>query len=170
MRDGLHGRPTPGLEGAVSEFYFAQLDSLDQANNKRCPGETLCAAPPGELQSPDYNKESYLLYREIVSRRGRTIEQVCGECIRKGTKPDQHSPHLAPALALAARLDKLRQGGASFPYPMSSSNPFWWACLAASAEGRHRADEARYARQEKESERKRKELAQQRDAAARNRR
>lgn len=159
MRDGLHGRATPGLGEAVSKFYFEQLDSLDQTGGKRCPGETPCAAPPGEPNTADYNKGSGPLYKEVALRRGRSFESVCGACPMRGTKPDQHSPHLATALALAGRLDSLRQSGASFPYPGAFNSPFWWTCLEASAEGRRRADEARYERQEQ----KRKREEEQRD-------
>jgi len=70
-----------------------------------------------------------------------------------GTKPERQSPHLAPALALAARLDRLRQGGASFPYPQSNDSPFYWACLEASADGRARADEASQKRADEKRER-----------------
>lgn len=150
-------RSTVGLKTAVSEFYFEQLDSLDQTKGKRCPGEQRCSAPREDERNGEVvNTDSGPLYKELVlARSGRTEDEVCGKCPRNGTRPGRHSPHLNNALALAAHLDELRQAGASFPYPGAFPNPYWWTCLTASAEGRRRADEARNQR----TEAKRKEEA-----------
>jgi len=119
--------------------------------------------PPEDEATGEKNPDSYLLYGNRAKRLGQTDEEVCGGCTRNGTRPGRHSPHLTHALALAAHLDELREAGASFPYPGSFNNPYWWTCLKASKDGRRRAEEARHKREEaerkKEAERKRQEEA-----------
>lgn len=142
------GQPL-GLKTAVSEFFFEQLDSLDRSGGKRCPGEERCAAPPGDEEGGERtNPDSGPLFTNLAKRLGQTEEEVCGGCKLNGTRPGRHSPHLTQALALATHLDTLRGAGASFPYPSSFPNPYWWTCLVASQEGRNRADEARNKRLE----------------------
>ena len=115
---------------------------------------------PPEDDAGARNPDSGPLYGNIVKRVGQTDEEVCGGCLKNGTRPGRHSPHLTNALALASHLDTLREAGASFPYPDASPNPYWWTCLVASKEGRRRADEARNEREKvkREEDARRREL------------
>lgn len=152
----------PGLETALSDQFFAQLEALEAGKGKRCPGETSCRQriiedeDGRELPNPDAGPLGH------PANGDRTPDQICGKCSLRGTKPGSEPPHLTQFLTVACRLDKLRDAGATFVYPQSLPSPYLWAALVGSKDGRNRHEDARAKRQEEERRRKEREAELQR--------
>jgi hypothetical protein len=127
----------------LADEFFRQLESLDLSDGKRCPGEQTCSQ---RLIDKKPNPDKGPL--AITQNADLSTEEICAGCSKFGTKPGTEAPHLSAVLNLALYLDKLREAGASFPYPNCFPSPYWWSALAGSKQGRNRHDEARDKRRE----------------------
>ena len=58
------------------------------------------------------------------------IEDVCGGCAKKDSKPGQQPRYLAEAIFEALTLDEIHGVGGTFAYP-DSLTTYQWTCLRA---------------------------------------
>jgi hypothetical protein len=67
---------------------------------------------------------------------------VCGGCKLKATKPEAIADKLVEFVALAAKLDGVKEDGGRFSYP-DGLTLTEWTCLEGLRRGRNRAEKLR---------------------------
>jgi hypothetical protein len=80
------------------------------------------------------------------------IEQTCGGCKLKETKPGTQPRELMDAMMTAIDLDNLKECGAVFTYPDGLTS-YQWTCLKALSAGRAIFQEKDTVRRMREAER-----------------
>jgi len=79
------------------------------------------------------------------------IEEVCGGCAKRETKPGQQPRSLADAIAEAMSLNEVKACGGTFAYP-DALTMYQWSCIRALERARQKDQEREQQRQEKASE------------------
>jgi hypothetical protein len=79
------------------------------------------------------------------------VEEVCGGCSKKDTKPGQQPRQLADAIAEAMLLDEVKACGGTFGYP-DSLTAYQWQCIRALERARQKDQEREQQRQQQASE------------------
>lgn len=109
----------------MTEGLSRQLALHRELKGERCPGESACSE-----RGP------------LFKYRGRPVEDVCGGCNLRHTKPEA-SP-LNQAQNTAIELEELQACGATFAYPDALTS-YQWACRRALYRARQE-DEAKEAK------------------------
>jgi hypothetical protein len=125
-----------GLTARLEEYFSRQLDIQSKLKGERCPGEEKCSSSP---------------LMPLFRRPESPIEEVCGSCRLKETKPGMQPMDLSSAIAMGLELETLKESGATFVYP-DSLNSYQWACLKGLKVGRaiHQENDAKTRAQEAE--------------------
>jgi hypothetical protein len=95
-----------------------------------CPGEEVCQVIGPLSRYPD-----------------APIEEVCGGCDKRDTKPGQQPRYIADAIAEAMALDEVKAVGGVFQYPDGLT--LWqWACIRSLERARQKDSDRERVRQE----------------------
>ncbi len=131
----IRGRFT-GLTVELTARLVRQLASNRELKGERCPGEGPCA-------------QTGVLFK--YSKSGRTIDQICGGCNLRHTKPDASPLNAAQNTAL--EIEELQQIGATFAYP-DALTPYQWACRKALHRARQEDEAIQTKKRDAEEKRK----------------
>jgi len=79
------------------------------------------------------------------------VEEICGGCAKKETKPGQQPRRLADAIAEAISLDEIKACGGTFAYP-DSLTAYQWSCIRSLERARQKDQEREQRKQQQQSE------------------
>jgi hypothetical protein len=118
----------------LERYFDAQIQAARRVGSQPCPGEEIC-----QQIGP------------LAQYANQPVEEVCGGCSKRDTKPGQQPRAISDAIAEALTLDELRGVGATFAYPDGLS-VYQWTCLKALERSRHREKEKQAAQQQASAE------------------
>lgn len=125
---------TLGLTNALEEWFDGQIQASRKVGSQPCPGEEVCQVIGPLAKYPD-----------------APVEEICGGCAKKETKPGQQPRRLADAIAEAISLDEIKACGGTFAYP-DSLTAYQWSCIRSLERARQKDQEREQRKQQQQSE------------------